>query len=158
MKEYISKEKGLNLVGSFATGLEVRNFLENNSVDLAFLDINMPEISGTSLVRVLKQKPLIIFTTAYSEHAVEGFELDIIDYLTKPISFERFLKSVDKAKHYHQLLTSKTPPSEYFFVKADYKIVKINFNEILFIEGLREYVRIHTPKKKIITLLAMAKT
>ncbi len=158
LREYISKATELVLVESFANGTQARTFLEKNSVDLAFLDINMPELSGTDLVRILEPKPLIIFTTAYSEYALEGFELDIIDYLTKPFSLERFLKAVNKANQYYQLTHDPSKKHvDYFYVKADYKIVKVSFSEVLFIEGMREYVRIYTVKKKIITLLSMTK-
>lgn len=159
LQSYISKTKELNLLGSFSNGLEARDFLEKNKVDLVFLDINMPELSGLSVARIVQPRPIIIFTTAYSEYASEGFELDVIDYLTKPFSLERFLKSVNKARQYHEFNNPPTaPPSaDYFFVKADYKMVKINFAEIEYIEGMREYVRIHLIKKKVVTLLPMTK-
>ncbi len=161
LEEYITKTSVLELAGSFQNGMDARNFLLNHSVDLAFFDINMPELTGLELIRSLTTKPMIILTTAYSEHALDGFELNALDYLVKPFSLERFLRAVDKAASQLRPLpineVSTNQRNDFFFIKADHKLIKINFDEVIFIEGLREYVRIHTVNKKYITLLSLNK-
>jgi two-component system, LytTR family, response regulator len=139
--------------------LEAMEVLRTTSVDLLFLDVQMPEITGISFLKSLQKKPLVILTTAYSEYALEGYELDITDYLLKPITFERFLKAVDKA---NQRLSSGTPvaaekpaaetPSPFIFVKDGTKLVKIRWDDILYVEGLKDYVTIHTRTQKVISL------
>jgi DNA-binding LytR/AlgR family response regulator len=138
-------------------GLEV---LQKNSVDLLFLDIQMPEITGITLLKILQKKPLVILTTAYSEYAIESYELDVVDYLLKPITFDRFLKAVDKASQ--RLMTAipsaspeKNAPESgqsFVFVKDGTKLVKINFDDILYVEGLKDYVTIHTRLQKVVSL------
>src|SRR5690606_26789060 len=121
--------------------------------------IQMPGLTGLDFLKTLKDPPAVIFTTAYSEHAVEGFELDATDYLVKPVSFERFFKSVNKAIHYINLegneATAEAEDDDYIFVKADKKIVKIMRDDILYIEGLKDYVMIYTDDQRIITLQTM---
>ncbi|RDB07108.1 LytR/AlgR family response regulator transcription factor [Runella aurantiaca] len=161
LEQYILKVSHLQLVKSFSNPLTALEFLRNNSVDILFSDIQMPEITGISLLKILPKKPLVILTTAYSEYAIEGYELDVLDYLLKPITLERFLKSVEKATQ----RLSTAPPSPALetaapidqtqasiFVKDGTKLVKIRLNEILYIEGLKDYVTIHTKEKKVVTL------
>ncbi len=161
LEQYILKVSHLQLIKSFANPLAALEFLRNNSVDILFSDIQMPEITGISLLKILPKKPLVILTTAYSEYAIEGYELDVLDYLLKPITLERFLKSVEKATQrlsaappQHALETA--PPIDQtqasIFVKDGTKLVKIRLNEILYIEGLKDYVTIHTKEKKVVTL------
>jgi two-component system LytT family response regulator len=162
IKDYALKIPFLDLKCTFYNALESLNYLKNNSVDLLFLDIQMEELTGIQLLNILKQKPLVIFTTAYDNYAIKGFELDAVDYLLKPISFERFLKAVDKA--YEKLQFDKVlksgnnssqnqiPLDEYFFVKTEFRMEKIKFCDILYIEGMGDYLRIVTPTKKIMTL------
>lgn len=132
--------------------------LKEKQVDLLFTDIEMPEFNGIELVKSLNTKPLIIFTTAHPEYAVQGYELDIVDYLLKPIAFDRFVKSVNKAS---ELMNFKKGEShvkdelDYIFIKSEQKYIKVNFSDILYIEALADYVKVHTPEKRIITLQTM---
>jgi DNA-binding LytR/AlgR family response regulator len=161
LEQYILKVSHLQLVKSFSNPLAALDFLRNNSIDILFSDIQMPEITGISLLKILPKKPLVILTTAYSEYALEGYELDVVDYLLKPITLERFLKAVEKATQRFSPVSS-VPPSEIFlpiepspqsiFVKDGTKLVKIRLNEILYIEGLKDYVSIYTKEKKVVTL------
>ncbi len=161
LEQYILKVSHLQLLQSFANPLKALEFLRNNSVDILFSDIQMPEISGISLLKILPKKPLVILTTAYSEYAIEGYELDVLDYLLKPITLERFLKAVEKATQ--RLSAVQTAPmpdisapadaaQATIFVKDGTKLVKIRLHEILYIEGLKDYVTIYTKDKKVVTL------
>jgi hypothetical protein len=168
LENYIQKVPYLQLVQSFSDPLKALDFLRENTVDILFSDIQMPEITGITLLKILQKKPLIILTTAYSEYAIEGYELDVLDYLLKPITFERFLKSVEKASS--RLNSSKGIANDknkqeaiaansiaeavqpYIFVKDGTKLVKIKLNEILYIEGLKDYVAIYTPNQKVVSL------
>jgi DNA-binding LytR/AlgR family response regulator len=159
MIDYVSKVPSLNLVEACSSPLAVMDVLRNNSVDLLFLDVQMPELTGLSLLKALKKRPLVILTTAYSEYALEGYELDVADYLLKPITFERFLRAVEKATERLEknfVHTSEKPVPDnskaFVFVKDGTKLVKVNLEEILYVEGLKDYVTIHTPTQKIITL------
>jgi DNA-binding LytR/AlgR family response regulator len=156
--EYVSKVPYLNLVKACSGALEAMEVLRTNNVDLLFLDVQMPELTGISFLRSLQKKPLVILTTAYSEYAIEGYELDITDYLLKPITFERFLKAVDKV---NQRMTAgpvaSDKPAEaaapnFIFVKDGTKLVKIRWDDILYVEGLKDYVTIHTRTQKVISL------
>lgn len=166
LESYIEKIPNLELVKRCSNAVEALEALnEGPTVDIIFLDIQMPEITGLDFMKSLKRKPAIIFTTAYSEYALEGFENDAIDYLLKPIAFDRFLKAVNKATHYISLEKKAQPqaaeggqPDEtggFIFVKSDKKIVKIRLNDILYIEGLKDYVMIYTTEGRIITLQTM---
>ncbi|AEI48714.1 LytR/AlgR family response regulator transcription factor [Runella slithyformis] len=161
LEQYILKVSHLQLVKSFANPLAALDFLRNNSVDILFSDIQMPEITGISLLKILPKKPLVILTTAYSEYAIEGYELDVLDYLLKPITLERFLKAVEKATQRlsaapslpaSETLMPADPVQASIFVKDGTKLVKIRLNEILYIEGLKDYVAIYTKDKKVVTL------
>ena len=166
MEEYVAKIPYLELVQSCASPLTAIEVLQQKHVDILFLDINMPEITGLSLLKILKKKPLVILTTAYSEYALEGYELDVADYLLKPITLERFLKSVEKVTSRLQgtpspavavqpvavMSEAKLP---YLFVKDGTRLVKILVSDILYIEGLKDYVGICTKDKKIVTLQTM---
>ena len=161
MEQYILKVSHLQLVKSFSNPLAALDFLRINSVDILFSDIQMPEITGISLLKILPKKPLVILTTAYSEYALEGYELDVVDYLLKPITLERFLKAVERATQRFTPLSTISLPETAFpaepspqsiFVKDGTKLVKIRLNEILYIEGLKDYVSIYTKDKKVVTL------
>jgi DNA-binding LytR/AlgR family response regulator len=152
---HINKLSILELVGVSSNPLEALELLKAIPVDLVFLDIQMPEMTGIALLKALPKKPLVIFTTAYSEFALESYELDVVDYLKKPITFERFLKAVDKAEQrLYPAVTAKEKfnGANFIFVKEGTQFVKVMMNEILFIEGLKNYVAIHTTTKKIISL------
>jgi two-component system, LytTR family, response regulator len=161
METYISQVPGLELIETFSDAISAWGFLQKNEVDLIFLDIQMPDITGLQLAKSLDQrKPLIIFTTAYSKYAVEGFNLDVIDYLLKPFDFNRFLEAVNKVKHYKFLQNASTTPTEdsAIFVKSDYQNVRVNIIDILYIEGFDDYIRIHLDSGKIIFTLMSLKS
>jgi DNA-binding LytR/AlgR family response regulator len=144
---YIEKTPFLELAGSFDSALNAMEFVEKEKIDLIFLDIQMPDLSGTEFVRTLKNAPKIIFTTAYEKYAIEGFKLDAIDYLLKPYGYEEFLIAAQKARKYINLenATEQTVEStnEFLFVKSDYKTKRIIFNDILYIEGLKDYIKVY---------------
>ena len=168
LTEYVRKLPYLQLIEACASPLAAIEVLRNKPVDILFLDIQMPEITGITLLKILQKKPLVILTTAYSEYALEGYELDVVDYLLKPITFDRFLKAVDKASgRMAQVVPSaqplpvsapavtSTPPpvtQPFVFVKDGTKMVKIRWNDILYVEGLKDYVAIHTKQQKIVSL------
>ena len=166
LKEFVEKVPTLELLGSFKSGLEALPTIQTGDVDLMFLDIQMPDITGVNFIKMLTKKPLVVFTTAYSEYAIESYQLDVLDYLLKPFSFDRFMQAVGKAMARMQPTSAPQPeiqPSgnttatesadEYLYVKADHKIHRIKFSSILYIEGLREYVTIFCiNNEKIITL------
>ena len=149
LEKYISGLPQLELVASCNNAFQVMEILQKKKLDLLFLDIQMPKLSGISLVKTLQQKPLIIFTTAYKEYAVEAFELDAVDYLLKPFSFERFLKAVNKVLHLNQTETTTeddtttSSTAGFLYFRADRKMIKVFLDEILYIESLKDYVKIH---------------
>jgi len=149
-KEYVEKISYLNLLQSFDNGFEAIVFLKKQHVDLIFLDIKMDELTGIQLLESLEKKPYVIFTTAYSEYALKGYELNVIDYLLKPFTIERFIQAVEKVSV--QLDKTTNDNRDFFFVKTGYCIEKIFFDDILFIEGMRDYRNIQTNTKKILTL------
>jgi len=160
LKEYVNKVPYLDLKGTCSNAIEAMELMRRHPVDLLLLDIQMPDITGTTFVKTLQRKPLVIFTTAYSDYALESYDLDVVDYLLKPITFERFLRAIDKVG---QRVTSVTvvtavkptqgeAESSFIFVKDGTKLVKVRWEDILYIEGLKDYVTIHTREKKIVTL------
>ena len=157
IKQYVDRVPELQLVQTFDDAITGGEFLRANTVDLLFIDINMPDITGIELVRSLKNKPATIFTTAYKKFAFEGFELEAVDYLLKPISFERFLKAVKRVIDFHAVKNSaKENAGEHFFVRSEYRMVKIELDEIDYIEGLEDYIKIHfTNVKPVLTLMTL---
>jgi len=164
IEDDILKVPFLQLVKKCRNGIEALYVLQNEKIDLLFLDIQMPDISGIQFLKSLTHKPLVIFTTAFEKYAVEGFELDVVDYLLKPYSFERFLKAVNKAqehlfiseKNQSQVAAEEVSFSNLFiFVKSDYKLVKIEIAEIQFIESLKDYIKIVVGEKNVVTLSSM---
>lgn len=157
---YIEKTPFLRLERSAGNALEALKVLSGVDIDLIFVDINMPGLNGIDFVKSLDKDPMIIFTTAYSEYAVEGFRVNAIDYLLKPIGYPDFLKSAMKAQSHYRMKNS-TPEivsgnNDYLFVKSEYRIIRIPFNEIQYIESMREYVRIHlTGSKPIMSLMSL---
>ena len=149
----------LHLAGQFSNAISANQFLNYNEVDLMFLDIQMPGITGLEFLENLNKKPLVILSTAYPQYALEGFALDVVDYLVKPVRMARFVKAVNKAKELNALLKQKNPSNigsfenDYIFVKSDRMYKKIFLNEIKFIEGMKDYVIIHCSKNKIITAM-----
>ena len=158
MEMNIAQISSLQLLGSFSNALAASDFLRKEEVDLMFLDINMPELNGLDFLKSLRDAPLVIFTTAYPQYALESYELDAIDYLVKPIRIERFLKSVNKADNHLRLLKQEGNNNQvekieddFVYIKSDRKFFKIFFKDILYIEGLKDYVIIYTADNKIIT-------
>ncbi len=157
LKEYIADIDFFNLVGEFDNALAATEILGSGQVQLLFLDIQMPKITGIDFFKTLVNPPVVIFTTAYPQYALDGFEVNALDYLVKPISFERFYKAALKAKEFFgQKQNDKAGAQEassYFFIKADNSLVKIMYEDVLFVEALQNYVTIHTPTKKYISYL-----
>lgn len=159
---YIEKTPFLTLSGKFESALHALTWLNENETDLMFVDINMPDLSGMEFVKSLQNPPKIIFTTAYSEYAVEGFKVDAVDYLLKPIAYSDFLKAAQKAKE--RLSIPESPKEnlesneDFLFIKSDYKILRINLKDIIYVESQREYVQIFIENQKpLMTLLSMKK-
>jgi DNA-binding LytR/AlgR family response regulator len=160
LKDHIAKVPDLALLTTFKNAIEAAEYLRNNEVDLLFLDIQMPEVTGIDFFKSLKKPPLVIFTTAYPEYAVEGFELNAIDYLLKPISFERFEKALEKAREYFRFkkgdeVETTELQEDYIYVKANQKLIKLSYDDIFYIEAFADYVKIYTPLKRIVTLQTM---
>lgn len=158
LREYINDVDFLHLEAEYDSPLKETKILSEGNVQLIFLDIQMPKITGLEFFKTLKQAPPVIFTTAYPQYALDGFELNALDYLVKPVSFDRFLKAAMRAKEYYEVRNkniSETPAAreDFFFIKADNKLVKIFFEDVLFVEALQNYVSIHTKTKKYITYL-----
>ncbi len=156
LKEYINDVDFLQLAGEFENPMKAMDLLMVQQVDLIFLDIQMPKITGLEFLRSLANPPAVIFTTAYPQYAVDGFELNAVDYLLKPFSFERFWKAVLKVKLLQEsgkTAVQANAARDYFFIKSDSKLVKIHYHDILFVEALQNYVAIHTVDKKLITYL-----
>jgi len=161
MIDYVGKVPYLNLIEACSSPLAAMEVLRKNTVNVLFLDIQMPELTGLSLLKALNKKPLVILTTAYSEYALEGYEHDVVDYLLKPITFERFLRAVEKASQRAATGTPSAPIQSkeqvdaghpFIFVKDGTKLVKIRWEDILYVEGLKDYVTIHTRQQKVISL------
>lgn len=160
LETYIEKMPDLSLVAKCENAIEANEALKNNEVDLMFLDIQMPQITGVEFLKSLTNPPAVIFTTAYPDYAVEGFELNAVDYLLKPISLDRFMKAVNKVSE----KMGKKPndgsgivemEGDFFFVKADKKLIKVDFDDIIYIEGLKDYVIIRQEAGRVITLQTM---
>ncbi len=164
IKAYCAKVPFLNLAGTFSNAIDTLEYLRHNTVDLMFLDIQMDELTGIQLLNSLKNKPLVIFTTAYDHYALQGFDLDVLDYLLKPIPFERFVKGANKALEQIQKQTAtatphkeertlKTSSPAFFFVKTETRMEKVNASEVLYVEGMGDYWRIVTTNRRIMTLM-----
>ncbi|MEC7755647.1 MAG: LytTR family DNA-binding domain-containing protein [Bacteroidota bacterium] len=159
MVDYIGKVPGLELVATFRHGMHALDYLRKHPVDLMFLDINMPDLSGMELARLLQKPPKIIFTTAYSEYAVEGFEVEAVDYLLKPVDFARFVKACERAMAQTKPLTTSVEPvgneETYLLIKSGTETHKVSVDEVHFLEGSGNYVTYHTAKGKIMSLQTM---
>ncbi len=157
MMEYVKQIDYLNPVAQCKSAVEAAGLLQKNKIDLIFLDIQMPKLTGIEFLKALANPPLVIFTTAYSEYALEGFELDVVDYLLKPISFARFLKAVDKAQSYLNARNKEVViTNDFFFIKCNGKIEKIMMSDVVYIEAMANYVIIYTRQKKYITYLTFS--
>ncbi|GAB3912852.1 LytR/AlgR family response regulator transcription factor [Mucilaginibacter boryungensis] len=168
MEDNVAKVPYLKLQGKCKNAMEAMDFMRREPVDLIFLDVQMPGISGIQFLNSLTNPPMVIMVTAYENYALEGFNFDVVDYLVKPVAFERFLKAVNKAYELmglrrqkdnpaQQVQAKTTPDTSYIFVNADYSVVRINIPDVLYIEGLKDYVKIylHNATKPVITRLSM---
>ena len=161
LETYIGQMPELHLVRRCSNALEANEALKSNDIDLMFLDIQMPQLTGIDFVKTLTKPPMIVFTTAYPNYAIQGFDLNALDYLLKPISLDRFMKAVNKAidqagnNHRDAAAPAAAEGQEFFFVKADKKLVKVNFDDIVYIEGLKDYVIIRLLQGRVITLQTM---
>jgi DNA-binding LytR/AlgR family response regulator len=164
LRRYIERIPTLHLEGEFGNAIDAAVFLQANEVDIAFLDIRMPQLTGTELVRSLRRAPKVIFTTAYKEYAFEGFELDVVDYLLKPIRFERFFRAVNKALPgkndtvSSDMIAAAAPKdtNTFIYLRVDRKMVKVAMDDILFVESLKDYVKVVTRKEAIVTRQTIA--
>jgi len=161
---HVSKVKELELVGACENAIDAKRMLAEHDVDILLLDIQMDDITGLDLLRMLKDQPTTILTTAYSEYALDGYELDVIDYLVKPITFERFFKAISKAMEFSKFRTSSSsikPPSErvsilsYLFIKVEQQMIKVEFKDLLYLESFGEYVKVHTTNGMHLTLKSL---
>jgi two-component system LytT family response regulator len=159
---YIRKTPFLELKAEFGSALKAVTFLQENEIDLMFVDINMPDLNGLDFVKSQSNPPKVIFTTAYSEYAVEGFKVNALDYLLKPIDYDVFIKSANRAHEWFDLQEKKNIKIEsndtFLFIKSEYKVLRINLSDIKYIEGMREYIRVHmVSQRPIMTLVSMKK-
>jgi two-component system, LytTR family, response regulator len=167
MANYVKEVDFLQLTGTCENPVELAKLLDRHPVDLIFLDIQMPKMNGIDFLKIVRKPPMVIITTAFPSYALEGFQLNVLDYLLKPITFDRFFKSANKARDYHQLISKPIEPApqaspgiqkgedtlNYFFIKCGSKYEKICFDDILYVEGMQNYITIYTLKGKYITLL-----
>lgn len=163
LEVFIKKLDYLELVGMAKNPIEASSFLSSHQVDLIFLDIQMPELTGVEFIKIFQPKQPVIFTTAYSEFALEGYELDIVDYLLKPFSFSRFVQAVEKAKRWIQLnkgqkhLVEESKENNFIVIKSDHKLIKVFFEDILYIQGMREYASFYLKEGRILSLISLKK-
>lgn len=165
LQDYVSKVDSLQLVATCSSGVEAMNVLKENKVDIVLLDIQMPDLTGLEMVRMMDPKPAVVFTTAYSEYAVDAFGLGVVDYLLKPFDFPRFFQAINKIispqpqrlekDEVHVEQDEVKDANDYIVVKADYKLYKINYDDLLYIEGQHEYVTFHTTERRITALFAL---
>ena len=164
LQDYVSKVESLQLVATCSNAIEAMNVLKDHQVDIMFLDIQMPDLTGLDLAKSLEHRPAIIFTTVYSEYAVDAFNLSVVDYLLKPFDFPRFIQAINKAigTEQQKVMGVQKPAADtisesndFITVKADYKLYKINYDDLLFIEGQHEYVTFHTTQRRITALFAL---
>lgn len=158
--QYAKEVPGLEILWCCNNALDANRILKEEKIDLMFLDVNMPLLSGLDLLKNLTHPPLVVLTTAYSDYALEGYELNILDYLKKPFSFDRFFKAIQKAEEQLALMAQKTEPpknNNYIFIKANKKVVRVEIEKILFIEGLGDYIKLHLNDSHLVTNLSMKK-
>lgn len=161
IETHLEKLADFELIAKCNNVVEAQEILSNEEIDIIFLDIQMPQITGIEFVKTLQNPPIIIFTTAYDNYAIEGFELNAVDYLLKPISFDRFMKAANKARDKFEASAPSaiggaiSKKEDYMFVKADKKLIKVNFDDIIYIEGLKDYVIIRMNEGRVITLQTM---
>ncbi len=165
LKNYLSKIPDIEIIGTCQTAMEALSFIKGETIDILLLDIQMPDLTGVELLRAIKQPPLTILITAYSEYAIEGYELNVVDYLLKPVKFDRFFQAIAKVlellnqRKGEQEFVNEEPDTalDYIFVKSDYKAVKVKFEDILYIEGMQKYVRFKCKDTQVTTLMSLLK-
>lgn len=155
LTEYVSKVDFLQLIDTCADATKAMEVLNQEKIDILLIDIQMPDISGMEVLKLIKRKPAVILTTAYSEYAVDAFSIGVIDYLLKPFDYARFLQAINKAANFISSESQHDSSNDYIMVKADYKLYKVNFDDLLFIEGQHEYVTFHTKTKRITALYSL---
>ena len=155
LTEYISKVDFLQLIDTCADATKAMEILSQERIEILLLDIQMPDISGMEMLKLINNKPAVILTTAYSEYAVDAFSLGVVDYLLKPFDYARFIQAINKAVSFTPTETLSESNNDYIMVKADYKLYKVNFDDLLFIEGQHEYVTFHTKTKRITALYSL---
>ena len=157
LASYVREVDFLNLSGVCENPLELLPVIDRQAVDLVLLDIQMPKMNGIEFLKILQKPPMVIITTAYPSYALEGFQLNVLDYLLKPIAFERFFKAANKARDYHKLLTGDPAKQDedYFFIKCGSKYEKVFFEDILYVEGMQNYVTIYSTRGKYVTMLSL---
>lgn len=157
LANYVREVDFLDLVGIGENPLELLHLIDQQKVDLIFLDIQMPKMNGIEFLKIMQKPPMVVITTAYPSYALEGFQLNVLDYLLKPVTFERFFKAAAKARDYHKLLNGDHAKQneDYFFIKCGNKYEKIPFEDILYVEGMQNYVNIYTDKGKFVTMLSL---
>jgi DNA-binding LytR/AlgR family response regulator len=156
LEEYVNDISFLEHAGSCENALRATEFLQQHPVDLILLDINMPNLNGIEFLKSLVNPPLVIFTTAHPDFALEGYSLDVLDYLVKPVLFDRFRKAVQKAYEYQLLRASSLPAPDFFFIKCDHVFEKVHFNDVLYIEAMQNYCILHTPARKLIAYITLS--
>ncbi|MCW3113883.1 MAG: two-component system response regulator [Segetibacter sp.] len=162
VEDNISKVANLKLIATCTDAFEATKVLQENNIDLIFIDIQMPGLTGLQFIKSLAKKPMVILITAYKQYALDSYDLDVVDYLVKPVAIDRFMKACNKAEDLHQLKTqnketSAPPISDHFFLNVDYSLLKVFFNDILYIESLRDYVKVHlkSTNKPIVTRMTL---
>ncbi len=154
IEDYVAKIPALTLAAKCTSAIEASEIIQNQDINLIFCDIQMPHITGIEFIKNLENKPLVIFTTAYPDYALDSYELNAIDYLVKPIAFDRFLKAVNKATEFFSLKNKKDTEEtafDFLMIKVEYRTVRVNLSDIIYIEGVKDYLKIHTPKKRYLT-------
>jgi len=156
LEEYVKDIPFLELAGTCENAMRAKDFLQQNEIDLMLLDINMPQITGIEFLKSLKNPPLVIFTTAHPDYALESYALDVMDYLVKPIMFDRFQKAVQKAQEYYTLRVSTKTAADFFFIKCDHVFEKVFFNDVLYVEAMQNYCILHTVARKLIAYITLS--
>ncbi len=156
LEEYVKDIPFLELAGTCESAMRAKEFLLQNKVDLMLLDINMPQVTGIEFLKSLENPPLVIFTTAHPDYALDSYEMDVMDYLVKPIMFERFQKAVQKAQEYHTLRVSTKTAADFFFIKCDHVFEKVFFNDVLYVEAMQNYCILHTVARKLIAYITLS--
>lgn len=156
LEEYIKDVSFLEHTGSCENAVKATEFIQQKTVDLMLLDINMPHLTGIEFLKSLERPPMVIFTTAHPDYALEGYSLDVLDYLVKPVMFDRFQKAAQKAFDYQLLRASTVTSPDFFFIKCDHVFEKVHFNDVLYVEAMQNYCILHTPARKLMAYITLS--